>query len=204
MIIKAVLLAAGESTRMGPDNKLLLPLAGKTVLRHMVDTLLAAELDEVIVVLGHQSHAARAVLAGLPIKVVINTHYQQGQMSSVHAGVSAIEEDCDGILIGLSDQPLLTVADIHQLVSGFEQRSQGSIVVPTYQGRRGNPIILDGAYRHNLIVGGQNLGCRRLIEKHPEAVTTLAFDQDHVVVDMDTPEAYQVVKQRLECSSLND
>lgn len=198
MRVKAILLAAGESTRMGSDNKLLLPVAGKTVLRHLVDTFLAADLDEVLVVLGHQSHTVRAVLAGLPVTLVDNPDYRQGQMSSVHAGVSAITGACDAIIISLSDQPLLTVTDIDRLIEAFRSRERGAIVVPTYQGQRGNPILLDGGYRDRLVSGGHNLGCRKLIERNPHDVVTVAFEHDHVVVDMDTPEAYRTVKTRLE------
>lgn len=204
MMVKAVLLAAGESTRMGSENKLLLPVAGKTVIRHMVDTFLAAGLDEVIVVLGHQSHAIRAVLAGLPVTLVDNPDYAQGQMSSVHAGVSAISEDCDAILVSLADQPLLDVDDIRRLLEGFRQRTRGSILVPTFQGQRGNPIVLAGTHWQQLVAGGKNLGCRKLIERNPDDVVTMAVDSDHFVVDMDTPEAYQMVKLRLERPILND
>ena len=194
--VSAVLLAAGESRRMGELNKLLLAVDGETLLSHTVKTLLASRLGEVVVVLGHQADAAQVLLHDFALRTVVNDDYREGQMSSVHCGLAALTRPCDGVMICLIDQPLLTARDIDALIEAFERRNP-SILVPTYQGRRGNPIILAYAHRAEILAGGRNLGCKRLIERNPEWVTTLEMDNDHVVFDLDTIEDYARLQARL-------
>lgn len=192
--VSAVLLAAGESRRMGGVNKLELPVAGVPLLRRTATMLLAAPLQQIVVVLGHQADTARALLVGLPLQMVENPDYRAGQMTSVYQGLMALSQPCDGVMICLSDQPLLETADIGTLIGAFErlvlQRRCGAVLVPTYQGRRGNPIILEYRQRNEILRGDRNLGCKRLIEKNPELVVAFEMANDHVVVDLDTPEEY--------------
>jgi len=197
--VSAILLAAGESRRMGITNKLALAVDGEPLLRHSVKTLLTSHLTELVVVLGHASQEAQALLQGLRVRTVVNRDYREGQMSSVHCGLEALQRPCDGVMICLADQPLLTVRDIDALIAAFVQRG-GSIIVPTYQGRRGNPIVLSYAHRGQILGGGRNLGCKRLIERNPELVTTVEMDNDHVVFDLDTPEDYATLQSRLKAS----
>ncbi|MEJ2553960.1 MAG: nucleotidyltransferase family protein [Gammaproteobacteria bacterium] len=197
--VSAILLAAGESRRMGITNKLALAVDGEPLLRHKVKTLLAADLVELVVVLGHEAQQAQSLLQGFDVRTVVNRDYRQGQMSSVHCGLEALRRPCDGVMICLADQPLLTVQDIDILIGAFVQRG-GSIIVPTYQGRRGNPIVLSYAHRTQILGGGRNLGCKRLIERNPELVTTVEMDNDHVVFDLDTPEDYATLQSRLKAS----
>lgn len=192
--VSAVLLAAGESRRMGDVNKLELLLDGVPLLRRTAETLLASRLQEIVVVLGHQAEKARDMLKHLPLRFVDNSAYRDGQMTSVYQGLAALTQACDGVMICLSDQPLLQTADVNVLIDAFGQldrgRRQASILVPTYQGRRGNPIILDYQHRQNILNGERNLGCKKLIEKNPELVSSFAMNNNHVVVDLDTPEEY--------------
>lgn len=198
MRIVAIMLAAGESRRMGEHNKLMLQLQGKPLLRRTVETVLAADIAKLIVVLGHEADEARNALSGLAVETVVNEDYRSGQMTSVHAGLSAIDEACDGVMICLTDQPLLTPQDLNDLIDGFANLTRGSILVPTWQGLRGNPILLASEHLEAIVTGETNLGCRRLLEKRPEQISTLAMSNDHVVVDMDTPEAYKQVCSRLQ------
>ena len=197
--VSAILLAAGESQRMGGINKLMLAVEGEPLLRHTVKTLLASRLGEVVVVLGHQAEEARILLHELEVRTVVNSHYQEGQMSSVHCGLEALTRPCDGVMICLTDQPLLTAQDIDVLIDAFGRRG-ASIIVPTYQGRRGNPIVFAYAHRAEILSGGRNLGCKRLIERNPDLVRTVEMDTDHVVIDLDTPEDYARLQSRLHAS----
>jgi len=194
--VSAILLAAGESRRMGGINKLMRAVDGEPLLRRTVRTLLASRLVELVVVLGHQAEEARVLLQGLDVRTVYNADYREGQMSSVHCGLAALARPCDGVMVCLCDQPLLTAQDIDFLIDAYVQRG-GSIIVPTYQGQRGNPIVLAYAHRAEILGGGRNLGCKRLIERNPELVTTVEMDNDHVVFDLDTPEDYAQLQQRL-------
>jgi molybdenum cofactor cytidylyltransferase len=195
--VSGVLLAAGESRRMGTLNKLALPVAGEPLLRRSVHTFLAAGLQELVVVLGHQAEQAEALVADIPVTIVRNARYRDGQMTSVERGLEALASPCDGVMIGLSDQPLLTSVDLRTLIEAFGQRRDGSILVPTHDGRRGNPIILAYAHRTAILGGGRNLGCRKFIERNPDLVVTLEMETDHVVFDLDTPEDYARLQERL-------
>lgn len=194
--VSAVLLAAGESRRMGPVNKLLLPIGGVPLLRRAVLTLLASELQEVIVVLGHEGDQAHALIRDLGVTVVYNDKYAEGQMTSVHRGVGALVRPCRGIMIGLADQPLLTAEDVDSAIDAFLDRKRGSILVPTYRGQRGNPIVVAAEHRAEMLAGERHLGCKRLIERNPDLVTTLEMDNDHCVFDVDTPEDYAESQRR--------
>ena len=195
--VSAVLLAAGESRRMGARNKLTLSVNGVPLLRHTAQVLLASRLQEIVVVLGHDAQAMAALLEDLPVTLVENPAYRDGQMGSVHAGLAALEGAREGVMICLTDQPLITPADVDSLIDAFARRSRGSILVPTHGGARGNPIVLADAHRQEILNGGRNLGCRRLIEGNPTLVETVEMADDHVVVDLDTPEDYRNLTRRL-------
>jgi molybdenum cofactor cytidylyltransferase len=184
--VSAILLCAGESRRMGAANKLLLTVGEVPLVRHITQILLASMVEELIVVLGHEAQQIERALSGLPVKSVYNDCYGQGQMTSVHAGMEALTQETDGVMVCLSDQPLLTVKDIDALIRAFSNRQEGDVVVPTYRGQRGNPIVLANEYRRTILNGQRNLGCKHLIENNPDIVTTVEWDSDHVVVDIDT------------------
>lgn len=192
----AILLAAGESRRMGATNKLLLPVAGQPLLCRTAATLLQIGLQELVVVVGHQQQVARDLLGAMPLRIVANEHYREGQMTSVHCGMLALQQPCDGVLVCLADLPLLEADDLRRLTDAFAH-CPTSVLVPTYRGERGNPIVLAHAHREQILAGERNLGCRRLIEKNPELVTALEMDNDHLVFDLDTPDAYERLQQRL-------
>lgn len=199
--ISAVLLAAGESRRMAGTNKLLLPIDGVPLLRRSVLTLLQSMVLEIVVVLGHASRQVQPLIADLPVTICYNDRYADGQMSTVHTGLTALTLGCEGVMICLADQPLLTADDIDFLVAVFATRGTHSVVVPTYDGIRGNPIILSFAQREAILQNSPHLGCKHLVENHPEEVMAVPMITDHVVVDIDTREAYEAVQQRLAVSS---
>ena len=182
---------------MGGANKLALPVDGEPLLRRVVRTLLGSRLQELVIVFGHEADRAERLLAGLDVHTVRNAGYAEGQMSSVHCGLAALVAPCTGIMICLADQPLLTPADIDRLIDAFGARRRGSILAPTHQGRRGNPIILAAEHRAAILRAERNLGCRRLIERNPELVATVESVNDHTVFDLDTPEDYRRLQQRL-------
>lgn len=194
--VSAILLAAGESRRMGQVNKLALPIDGVPLLRRTVKALLQAQLREVIVVVGHEQHSVRKLLAGMPVRIVSNERYPEGQMSSVYCGMEALHEPCEGVMVCLSDQPLLESRDINTLVDTFQNIPSCSVLVPTYHGQRGNPIILASQHRSDILNGERNLGCKRFIEKNPDLVTTVEFENDHVVFDLDIPDDYARLQLR--------
>ena len=189
--IAAIVLAAGSSQRMGEHNKLHLPIDGVALLRRSLQTLLATNVDDVVVVLGHEQESTRALIDGLPLQIVYNEAHSAGQMTSVHCGLAALENNHDGVIIALGDQPALTVADINYLIDAYQQRVSGEVVVPTFDGQRGNPIIISNKCRADILAGTRNLGCRKFIEKNPELVCKVEMPGPGVLIDLDTPQEYE-------------
>ncbi len=182
----AIILAAGLSQRMGNINKLLIPIDGKPMVRHTVEQYIEAGIGHIIVVVGHQQARVRAALSGLNVDIIFNDGFDQGQITSIRCGLKAIAEKIETVLIGLSDQPLLTASDIKQLLAAFLQQSSKSILVPHYQNERGNPIVLSAKQALAVDSDGVRLGCRKLIDKHPEKVFRFEVTHNHYHCDLDT------------------
>ncbi len=189
--VSAVLLAAGQSRRMGVDNKLLLPIGGEPVVRRVAGRLLEAGLEDIIVVLGHDAELVASALDDLAIRTVINPDHGDGQMTSVRAGLAALSAGVDGIMICLADQPFLEVEDYRALIEAFTREAEKSVVVPTHGGRRGNPIVLAASHRDKILARGANLGCRQFIDRNPDLVATVEFSSNGFVRDIDTPADYR-------------
>jgi molybdenum cofactor cytidylyltransferase len=171
-------------------NKLLLNFRGKPLIRQAVETVLAADIREAYVVLGHEAEKVREVLADLPVRFVANEDYRLGLSTSVRAGVKVVPEDLEAIIIYLADQPWIEPADLAQLIAAFET-AQGmgkSIVVPFYSGTRGNPVILAARHRKEILEISGDVGCKRVIQKRADQVLAIEMPNDHVIRDVDVPE----------------
>jgi molybdenum cofactor cytidylyltransferase len=195
--VSAVLLAAGESRRMGAANKLSLDILGVPLLRRAALTLLGARLGEILVVLGHEAHFARSLIADLPLRAVENPHYREGQMTSVHCGLQTLEGSSAGVMVCLCDQPLLESTDLDLLIRTFLTECARSVLVPTYEGQRGNPVILPDVVRAAIVAGDRTLGGGRPVETYSDLVVPLEMPNDHCVFDLDTPEDYEDLQWRL-------
>ena len=184
--------AAGMSARLS-QNKLLLTFQGKPLIAHAVDTLLASAVDEVVVVLGHEADKVREKLGGKKVRFVENPDYREGLSTSVRAGIGVVAAHASAIMIYLADQPLLAPADVNSLIRAFAEarKLNKSIVVPFFCGRRGNPVILDSAYKEAILDIAGDTGCRRVIKRNPDQVFVVEMETDHVVRDVDTIEDYE-------------
>ena len=188
----AVVLAAGSSTRMQGRHKLLLPLGDEPVIRRTVREVLAAGPVETVVVTGSRADEVSAALSGLPVKLAFNPRYEEGQRTSVAAGADALSAPADVTMICLGDMALLGAADYRELAAAHAARPHGSITVPRRGGIRGNPVVFSPG-----IAGGLNLGCRKLIDEHPEEVYAYAPAHERFFIDLDTPEDYARLLERL-------
>jgi molybdenum cofactor cytidylyltransferase len=195
--IGAVLLAAGEGRRMNGIAKAAIEMQGVPLIKRALFGLSGAGVDEVVVVLGHQADLLEKMVQDFPVTIVRNPNYASGQMSSVQLGLENLTGTFDAVLICLADQPLLNTQDLTALIGAFKKRSSGSIVIPRVHGQRGNPIIFDWQVRNEILAGQKNLGCRNYIDKNPELVSPFDTDNDHYVVDLDTPEDVEKLQKRL-------
>lgn len=195
VMISGVLLAAGESRRMG-RFKQLLPLAGKTFVEHCVDNLLASEVDEVIVVTGHRDREVQDALRNRPVRFAFNPDYGSGMSSSIKCGLEAIGEGVRAMLVALADQPLINSRVINQVVEKY--RKDGPlIVVPTYDGRNGHPVIFDLKLREEILRLDPAVGLRQVVHAHEDATARVEVASEAVLMDCDLPEDYERVSKRV-------
>ncbi len=176
---------------MGKINKLQMPIRGVPLLRRSLETLLASKLGEIVVVLGHDRSHTQALFEDLPVRTAYNDDYQTGQMTSVHCGLASLTQASEGVMVALGDQPALTVRDIDFLIDAFLNRKGGEVMIPVFEGARGNPIIISRQSQQEIINGKYNLGCRRFIENNPALVRTVEMPVGSILIDLDTPIDYR-------------
>jgi len=195
--VGAVLLAAGEGRRLGGVAKPLIRLAGVPLVNRLLIALSGAGVDEVAVVTGHAREAVEAQVQAFPVTLAHNPDYAGGLQGSMRTGLQALHGPFDAVLVVLADQPLITAADLTELIGAFKRRDGGHVLVPVVDGQRGNPVVLDGAACGQILASGAKLGCRHLIERHPELVRAHDTANRHFVVDLDTPEDLHRLRQRM-------
>lgn len=190
-MIVAVVLSAGESSRMGRP-KALLPIEGQRFIERIIRVLGNSKIDRIIVVLGHHADQLRGQIEHLPVEVVINPDYHQGQLSSLQAAIRHIKHDdrCDGILVHLVDHPFIEVALIDALVERFYQAKK-LIVVPRYKGKRGHPVIFSRELFGELLDAPVDQGAKAVVNAHRQETLELEWQDEGVTIDIDTPELYR-------------
>ena len=188
-MICAIVLAAGESRRMGA-HKLLLPYAGKTVISHIVDQLLDSAIGGIYVIVGHEGARIAEELSVRPVRVVSNPDYRTGMLSSVRCGLRALPPRCEAILVALGDQPGISPELVGQMIHSFNRVDKG-IVVPCFRGKRGHPIVFSERFRNEIMTQYDRVGLRGLLQAHPEDVFELNVLAPAVLSDMDYPEDYR-------------
>ena len=190
-----ILLAAGQSVRMG-RTKQLLPWGAKTIVEATIQHYLAAGLDHPYVVIGSDAERLRVLLKTAPVHLVFNPHFPEGMGASLRVGVQAVPRDWDALVIGLGDQPTLSAATIQAVLDAYRGDPR-PIAVPTYQGRRGHPVVIGRRFATELQRLSGDIGCRKLVAAHPDDVCEVAVDDPGVICDIDTPEEYAEALARL-------
>jgi molybdenum cofactor cytidylyltransferase len=187
--LAGVVLAAGESRRMG-QPKQLLPFGERTILERVVDTLLTAGVGEVVVVLGHLADRVRAVLGDRPVTAVVNELYRQGMLSSVKCGVRAIGARYDAVLFALGDQPHIESAVVNQVIRAYRAGDAG-IVIPRYGDKKGHPIIINlQKYREAIASLPEDAGLNALMQEHADDVRLIDVATEDIIRDIDVPDDY--------------
>ena len=190
--VAAIILAAGKSTRMG-EAKQLLRLGESTVLGQTIENVRRAAVNEIVLVLGASAEAIRrrlpaSLLEGL--KVVVNPAYEQGMASSLRAGLSALDPQTDAALIVLADQPFVRPETLDQLGRKHRQ-TQAQIVIPSYEGRRGNPVLLDRSVFAEVMALEGDIGCRAIFGSHTERTVKLEVEDEGILLDIDNQGDYE-------------
>ena len=191
--VSAVVLAAGMSTRMG-TVKQLLPLGGTTLLENVLDNVGKAQVDEIVLVLGFSADAIRQQIPLHNVKIVVNDAYREGMGTSLRAGITQVSPSADAALVMLGDQPFVKPETIDQLIRVYgEQKPQ--IVIPVYQGFRGNPVLLDRSVFPELLGLAGDIGCRAIFGGHTENILKAPVDDIGVLLDIDTKSDFEKLHQ---------
>jgi len=198
--VAAIVLAAGRSTRMGGPNKLVAEIAGKPLVRIAAEEALASRAKPVIVVTGHQRERVEAALAGLPLKLVHNPDFADGLATSVRTGIATVPPAADGAVICLGDMPQVDAALINRLIDAFDPEQGALGVVPSINGKRGNPVLWSRRFFPDLMAIEGDVGARRLIGRYGEAVIEVPVTGKAAFTDIDTQEALTGLKAEVERS----
>lgn len=188
--VTAVVLSAGESLRMG-ETKQLLRWGATNLLGQTLTNLLDSMVTDILVVTGHENDAVTAIATEMGVKSVANPDYASGEMlSSLKVGLNQLPNKGAAVLVVLADQPMVTAETIDQILLTYWQGRSG-IIAPTYRGRRGNPVLIGGQFRAELLSLPQGAAPRVLLERHPESLSLLEVNTPTVLLDIDTPEQYR-------------
>ena len=181
-MIWAIILAAGESRRMG-EPKLLLPFGQTTIIETVVDHVIQSKADRIVVILGHQEEEMRKKIRNIPVTIAVNPAYRQGMLSSIQRGFVSLPEDARAALIVLGDQPSIQMSVIDKIVDSQAQTQKG-IVIPVYKGRRGHPVLVDMKYREDVMRLDPDTGLRGLAHIHTEDVMEVEVDNPCILKDI--------------------
>jgi molybdenum cofactor cytidylyltransferase len=190
MNLSAIILSAGSSSRMGTP-KALLNIGNTTFIQHIIETVESVGLTNNVVVLGFESQTIRETLPSFSGTIIVNEAWEQGQLSSIIAGLDVLDQiNCDGVLICPVDHPIISTALIKKLIESFQQ-SHKKIVIPTYHGRRGHPIIISSELFTEINNASLNVGLREVVRAHKDDICEVPTEEEGVIINIDTPEDYQ-------------
>jgi molybdenum cofactor cytidylyltransferase len=188
-VISAIILAAGTSSRMG-RTKQLLKAGNSTLIRIVTENVLASSVDEVLVVTGCRHNEVSAAIKDLPVQIVFNPRYEEGQGNSLALGVRSIDVNTSAFLVFMADQPLISASLINVLIEEFQKRNC-QVLRPVYGGLPGHPVI----FSYSLCAKLKNLagdeGARQVLKRLEGKVEFLPVQDKAVVFDIDTPECYK-------------
>jgi molybdenum cofactor cytidylyltransferase len=199
--IAALLLAAGQSRRMGGPNKLLAEIDGRPMVARVATRLLSSHARPIVAVLGNEADAVDAALGRLPVERVKNPAFAEGLSSSLKRGLAALPPDIDGVIVCLGDMPLVTGRDLDRLIGAFNPLEGRAIIVPTRRGKRGNPVLWARRFFPEMAELAGEFGAKHLIGEHADLVYEVEMDSDGVLVDVDTPDALAALRDTLKPSA---
>ena len=189
--IGAVILAAGTSSRMG-EAKQLLRLGGNTLLGQVLENVRGSRVNDIVLVLGHEAEKIKGMVSTVNLSVVINESYQQGMGTSLRTGLAALSPGVDAALIVLADQPFIHPETLDLLMDQYMQ-SNAQIVVPTYKGFRGNPVLLDRSVFSEVMALTGDIGCRSIFGNHLEGIVKQPVEDIGILLDLDSKEDFELM-----------
>ena len=190
MIISATILAAGGSSRMEDENKLLLPFQESLVINQVCNTILNSGLKPVIVVTGFEHKKIEKALPKSIDQIIHNPEWEDGMAGSIYAGMSILPDTVDGNMIVLGDMPLLTTHTLKQLIEQFCVHEGKQIIYPVYSGQQANPVIFPRKYFNEILSSTGDKGCKKVLKQYPDDAVEVLVDSNEVILDCDTKDDY--------------
>ena len=189
--VGAIVLAAGQSRRMGGANKLLMPVKGELLVRRTVRAVQASRVEQVIVVTGHQREEVEEALADLGVTLVHNSRFAEGLSTSLKTGLQALKPEIDAAFVCLGDMPAVVTGHLNRLIADFDSENDRAIGVPTHNAKRGNPVLWARRFFEDMQEVAGDVGARHLIGANESLVYEVEFGDTGVLTDLDTPEQWQ-------------
>lgn len=190
--VGAIVLAAGSSSRMG-EAKQLLPLTDSTVLERTLGNLIDSNVDEIVLVLGSSAETIRERLAESPmrhLRILVNPDYGQGMATSLRAGLAVLDKNIKAALVVLADQPFVRAETFDRIIDQY-RRSDAQIVIPIFQGLRGNPVLLDRSVFLEVMALRGDIGCRAIFGKHLDRTVKEEVNDIGILLDIDNKDDYE-------------
>jgi molybdenum cofactor cytidylyltransferase len=185
----AIILAAGESRRMG-QPKQLLPFGDKTMLECVIDAFVTPCVDEIRVVLGYKADDIAAKIARTPCKIVKNNRYPLGMFTSMQAGLRDLPKKTKIVMLAICDQPRLKRETVETLIEKFE-KGRHKILIPSYNGRQGHPPLLRAEYAKEILAMDESMTLKHFYAEHADDIERLAVEDEGVLIDIDDRETYE-------------
>lgn len=186
--IWAIILAAGESSRM-KTPKMILPFGKSTIIETVIANVTDSDADRMVVVLGAWKKDIMKVIEKHHVNSCFNENYKQGMLSSVQCGLRFITETSEGVLICPGDQPMADKKIINLVISAFKSSGKG-IVIPSYEKRRGHPVMINSKYYNEILNFRNDETLRKIMENHPADIEEVETGFSSVLKDIDTPDDY--------------
>ncbi|WP_120498492.1 NTP transferase domain-containing protein [Kiloniella sp. EL199] len=192
--VTAILLAAGQSRRMGPENKLLQEWHGKPLVKWVADNIDESKVGHTIVVTGHEAGLVVESLQSNDVEYVHNPDFSEGLSTSLIKGLMAVPADSDAVLICLGDMPSIHSTQLNQLIKSYDPENGAAICVPTFEGKRGNPVLWSRSFIPEMLNLKGDSGARHLLGNYPGDLQEVPMENTSVLSDIDTPEALSTLR----------
>jgi molybdenum cofactor cytidylyltransferase len=189
--LSAIILAAGQSQRTAPENKLLLPFGSKTIIQTVLDKIRLLKFTEILVVTGYEESEVKETLRNYRVQFVHSYDYEKGMAASIKIAISRANSNVDGYMILLGDMPWIDQTVLKNLIRSFYTQPESAIVVPSFRKRQGNPVIFSKKYKKELLALEGDQGARSIIEEFKNQVIEVQVENERLLLDIDTWKDYE-------------
>ncbi|WP_022726964.1 NTP transferase domain-containing protein [Fodinicurvata sediminis] len=196
--VTALVLAAGQSRRMGRINKLLEKANGKSLLEATIDTALDSQVSDCLVVTGYEADKIQTNLKDKAVRFIHNPKYADGLSTSLQAGLAGLEENTDAVIVMLADMPEVSSEVLNRLVTSYNPVEGREICVPTWEGKPGNPVLIGKEFFPEIMEISGDIGARRLLGDYPDRVAEVDVKDASVLADIDAPQDLEALRQRIQ------